>query len=577
MREGLKAVPQSVVEVALLSRRELLVVGTATVALTLIALTAASLRGALWIPHNDDWVYLHMAQWLHAQGAFIVESGSLTNAVGLAVIVQPFIWAFGDSIAVLQAVVAGLGIIALVVAWLIVRQFLQVKLAALAIICLVVSPLWFPLQLSFMTDVPAFSFELLALWAALKMRGRSPGIAMVWNAIALGFAFVAFSMREYALVAGIAVLIWGLVGLVKNRTKLVALNLGLGAIWIIACILLYKWRTSLPLAGSVMPAASAAELKASIVSSYQALLFVGLFSLPVSMVISPLAILKRLSNLSRVVYGVLVLGFIALGIYAYGHGGLVLGNYLTEFGGYAGTMPLGSPPSIFSPRVMNALMLLGGASCLLLLLVLVGALSHGFKTVKNNPDAWSSIFMSPSGLLGLFGAGTLLGIFLVNGATTAPIFDRYFLPLLMVVPALALNFASDFGALRHRLFVTCASLGLALTVAVSVITVDSINVVDGGKWRIAEQLVSDGISPGSIDGGYEWFGYHQTVTAHPQHTEPTSGWWTTLYADPKICAAVGLSRGIPQNGLPFLKTLQLTNIIGQKFDFWATSTNRNCT
>jgi hypothetical protein len=119
-------------EVDLMAKRELVLVVVAIVALTSIAASVAALRGALWIPHNDDWVYLHMAQWANSRGEFIVESGSLTNAVGLVVLAQPVMWIFGDSVLALQAFVAVLGMLALFISWLVLRSFLSSSTAAIA-------------------------------------------------------------------------------------------------------------------------------------------------------------------------------------------------------------------------------------------------------------------------------------------------------------------------------------------------------------------------------------------------------------------------------------------------------------
>jgi hypothetical protein len=88
-------------------------------------------------------------------------------------------------------------------------------------------------------------------------------------------------------------------------------------------------------------------------------------------------------------------------------------------------------------------------------------------------------------------------------------FDRYGLVLIPLLPAMLIKCSSDLGILRKGF--NFAAMGALLLIAVfGVRSFDSSTVFDGAKWEIANQEVKSGTNPLHIDGGYEWFAYHQT-------------------------------------------------------------------
>lgn len=557
--------------------KELTVVSSVVLLTALFAAVDAAFRGGLWIPHNDDWVYLHMAQWLHSGGTFVVESGSLTNAIGLVILIQPIALLFGDSVVVLQLTVAFLAAIAAVTTWSIIREILSRPWAIVSMASLLLSPIWLPLQFSFMTDVPAFAFQMFAIWAALKMR-NSTGIAKAfWFVGALMLAFVAFSIREYALVAGIAILLWGIFVSIRESRRYIPGNIVIAAVWIVAVISLYKWRTTLPGAIVSSPAMSMSDLKAAILQTLQTVIFLGLCALPAALSFSPVKAWIRLSWIARWAFLALSVAFIASSFYAQNHGGLVLGNYFTEFGPYAGTVPFGTPPRIFSPDVMTVIMFTGMVGCLFVLLlaaVLIDGLMRD-SSLHNLKFLLDSL-AGASGLIALTVVGTLSGVFLVVGVTTAPMMDRYFLPVLALIPALACLVICRFELEYPRTFVA-VGLGIVLLASVSLITFDTAMTVDGAKWKMGNLLVSQGFAAPTIDAGYEWYPYMQKIPAEGQYVQSQRNWWVTLYEKPVVCVGVGIGDDAAANSAEVsLPHFSVTNVTGTAFNFWAVPQYVNC-
>lgn len=557
------------------TRREAFFVALVILAFGIAGACAAGIRGSLWVPRNDDWVYLHMAQWFHSTGTFVVESGSLTNAIGLVLLTQPVISLFGDSVVTLQIFVTVLGAVGLFVLWLILRRFLNRGFAVIACLPLVLSPLWLPLQFSFMTDVPAFTFEMLALLVAMNIGSLKTLKSWLTLLLSLTLSFIAFSIREYALVVGLAIVLWVVIEEMLKRNGKWLLVVAISGLWLIACVALFAWRSSLPLAGGTPIVLSFGQISKASSLAFQSLVFVSLCCLPVALSFSPRRLWLRLSLSSRVFNLSFVALFLGIGIYLHFHGGLGLGNYLTEFGAYAGTMPIGSAPSIFSPKVMSFIFLVGLGSGAMLLHLLVGALQIFMSRDTPSRDVrWSQLLSRVQSLLGLFVAGTFIGVWVLTAIASAPMMDRYFLPILPLFASIAL-WAIWSLKLQSAWFPYTSMVGAIFIGFISSIVIDSANVIDGAKWRMGNELVSMGFSAETIDGGYEWFGYHQQSQAVPQHMVPIQGWWTTLYENPRICAQVGLgNKGTSDPNA--IASFTVRNWVGISIDAWAIRDHQNC-
>lgn len=70
---------------------------------------------------------------------------------------------------------------------------------------------------------------------------------------------------------------------------------------------------------------------------------------------------------------------------------------------------------------------------------------------------------------------------------------------------------------------------------------DVIALSEGARWRLAEQVAATGIPAAAIDGGMQWFSFHEQAPglgAQQVPTRPGRPWWTERYPDRPVCATV---------------------------------------
>jgi hypothetical protein len=192
---------------------------------TLIALSCVWLLMVLLsnpageFPLNDDWSYSRAVQNLVEHGRL-----ELTGFTSMPLIAQVlwgalFCLPFGFSFTALRVSTITLGLLGLFATYGLLKEMrVQSKLALLAVVVLAMNPLYFLLSLTFMTDVPFFTFSMLALLFLLRaLRTESH-----WD-LMTGFVFtlVAILIRQLAVVIPLSFLA---AYLVKNRISLIVLR-----------------------------------------------------------------------------------------------------------------------------------------------------------------------------------------------------------------------------------------------------------------------------------------------------------------------------------------------------------------
>jgi hypothetical protein len=121
-------------------------------------------------PLNDDWAYAHSVQWLLSE-----HRVRLSNWIAMTLLPQTLIggaWAnaFGASFESLRVLtlIHSLATSALLVVWF--RMFSENRLhTLLCTFCIIATPWWWPLSLSFMTEFYAWAWMLAAMILALKL------------------------------------------------------------------------------------------------------------------------------------------------------------------------------------------------------------------------------------------------------------------------------------------------------------------------------------------------------------------------------------------------------------------------
>jgi hypothetical protein len=140
-----------------------------------------------------------------------------------------------------------------------------------------------------------------------------------------------------------------------------------------------------------------------------------------------------------------------------------------------------------------------------------------------------------------------------NGA----VYDRYLWP---VVLCGAVLLVSAFPVVPlSRWHPAASQLALAVVMAVAavslLVTLNS-DAFDGARWRLASQAANGGVPASSVDGGFEWVGWHATSVADANAVgDATRTYWLAMVGEGAACAEVSASP-LRDPGLVLVRTLK---------------------
>ena len=209
----------------------------------------AAIGGALLVPHHDDFAYRRPAQTLYETGFLQLTGWSVMTLVGQLAFTLPFEVVLGRSDAGVVAAAAVLGVILIVASYSVARRVLSVAGATFSILVLLAVPGVLRNVAAFMTDIPAMAAEMLCLALAARViaHPESPG-RWRWLLASLAAGVWAFSIREFAIAAPVAVLISAAAGDPRRRIQPYVVA-GVGVVG--ACVLVYAFSRSLPGAAAI--------------------------------------------------------------------------------------------------------------------------------------------------------------------------------------------------------------------------------------------------------------------------------------------------------------------------------------
>jgi hypothetical protein len=561
-------------------RREICVAALVAFVPSCVYLVIAWTHGAIGVARNDDWSYYHVAYRLATHGVFRLDGWVETLFVGQALLAWPIIKIFGAVIAPLQITVAVLGAAGLWAAYLVIRSFLSRGWAACAVGCLALGPVYGSLSVSFMTDVPAFALQALALLAGLRaVRARAPSLP--WFVTALGLGLAAFSIREYSIAAGLAVCLVALRRARSGDRQLTRRFVAAGSGWLVSVTALFLWRRGL--ANSISPRLdfSAAGIASSIGTAYLAALTLALFISPAVLVVSPVRLFRAAWTRSRrtSVIVICTAAAVAVAVVAIPREPF-LGNYFGRSGSYVTSLP-GAHLPILAGWMWEVLRFLGFAS-----LIAIGLLTALQRAEPRHPAVVAlaeqrSTASEGRALVGAFVAITIAVELLAILTTTAPFYDRYLIGLVPFVAALVVKSVFDRRCLAHRAGVrAAASLGVLCLIGLTF--VDASATLDGAKWKLARAIEQRGFQPAAIDGGQEWFGYHQLDDIQQRPPEPGRSYWVTLFSERPTCVTLTLTgperEGIPAaKGVPeLIQHLKVRSLMGIEYRLDAIAGPQRC-
>ena len=555
-------------------RVEKAVSGLVSLAVAGAYLAIASLHGALGAARNDDWTYFHSAYRFASDGVF-TPGTSTAMLVGQVVLAWPVVRVFGPEIAPLQVLVALMGAVGLWAAYRVIRRILPPSWSAFSVGCVALGPIFGSLGSSFMTDVPAFTLQMLALLTGLRAL-RSRGVAVTWFAASLVAGIAAFSIREYSLSAPVAVIVAAFLGkrprILRPGSRVVALTI----LWTSALVALFVWRRGL---AKALPVSWLGQGTLDVTSVLWTGSSLAMLAVPLVFVVS----VPRLARSLRTARGAaVVVGLAVVTVWcdlvwtAAPH--LFLGNYVTTTGSYSITVP-GAAPVVIPSGAWVALEVLSFASLLMLaLLALVGA--RGLLRRGTTPGGARMALPGIAPLVMLvYCVTTMAGLQAAKQLVNSPVFDRNLVPIIPFVVALGIRVARDHG-LVVRWTRVVATVTLVVFGSLGIGMIDTSATFDGATWQLARSVEAQGYDAGSIDGGYAWYSYHQTG---PLVRDPvTSGthFWLSQFAERPVCVTVQFEGTGPSGhlaaGNAVVGRVTARSLLGVRYDLVAVAGPASC-
>jgi dolichyl-phosphate-mannose-protein mannosyltransferase len=502
--------------------------------------------GAILIPRNDDFAYRRPAMMLYETGRLELTGWAVMTLVGQLIATLPLLWLAHGGVWAFAAAAAIFAVAGIVASYSLARRLLSPGLAGFAVLLMVLVPGFMLYTTAYMTEVPAFAMEMSCLAIGAAALHRSPEEhRWRWLAASLMVGCYAFSIRDYAIAAPIAVLVAAAAS--ERHGRRLAYAIGLVAV-ILGCAAIYRFTSDLPGQGSVGLKAPTPDTTRRVLDAVALLSFALAPALLIgaitwvshwwrdghrlSVAVGALAGLAT----ATVLYVDQVIGRIG------GDPGklrqLFVGNVFEAHGSLDTGLFGGSRPLLYvtpSWDLLNvvALFAMFGAYAFLgaALVAERGWLLRAID-IRSTPTPLGSVEGMLAVFIVVFAAGTIaLGL-------TSILFDRYTWPLALPLAILLLRRpdpepaagaegarAGARSAGRRARGAILTGVLVAVTATASLALLLNAAAFDGARWRMGEEAVRLGFAAETIDAGFEWVGFHAvglaelTASREPSMTE----------------------------------------------------------
>lgn len=452
---------------------------------------------------GDDWSYIESARVL-AQTGHVVYNGWAAAMLGWQLLLGAvFAKLFGPSFTAIRSSTL---LVALATAFLshrtLVRAGISSRSACVGTLCLVLSPLFVPLALSFMTDVGGLFCILLCFYACLRaLQAATNRAAMGWLIFAGLSNTIGGTIRQIAWL-GVLAMVPSAIWLLKRRPFIVPVGAALYA----ACTAFIFWsriwfaRQPYSVPQSLIPG----DFGLNSIFGAFALMLISFFSvatflLPVLVAFVPF-ISKRKLRAGFLIFGGIACAAIAFSVW---HGPSPIfesflapfpGNYVSARGMLDGTSIKGMRPSVLPAwvRIVLTLTIIGALHCLWAFL----STDRPAATSRQKPTDVSS----KSLMILLFPFSIAYFVLLLPTGLTVGFFDRYLLPFLFFGILFLLRLFEE----RTRAQLPALSVILTVVFAFYAVagTHDAFSMFRAEAAAFAE-LRAAGIPATAIDGGFE--------------------------------------------------------------------------
>jgi hypothetical protein len=465
--------------------------------------------GALDIPRNDDWSYLRSAFQFADHGTIDGNGWASMNLVGQLLLATPIVALFGHHVEPLQIEVAVLGVLGLVAVFDLGKRLVTAPQALFVTLMVAVGPLWANLATTFMTDVPAFALAMICLaLGARALRGDDLDVPLYSASLVVGL--FAFSVREYALVAPVAVALaamWVCRHRVRARARLSVAGL---AGLVLAALVFFVWRRGLPGFSDFTPATpDPSSLRSAFQLVCQSAVLLGALVAPAALLARPICIVR--TAWARAPRTSALLAFVTAGALVvesarHWSSGAFLGpgDYVMPSGALGPYTASGTRPDLFPKAVLALVAAAGIASAVVVVLAVVPALVDAVAgAAQGRLPAPTSPAVAVVGFAAV-GFGLAFALPSVFRIVT---FDRYLLPMVPLVGLLVLRTRRQDAHQSSRATIAGGIALAALALFGLVVAANSASF-DGTKWALAEHVAREAGGPARVEGGFEWDDSH---------------------------------------------------------------------
>ncbi len=256
--------------------------------------------GALDIPRSDDWSYLvTLFRWVD-DGQLGFNHWAAMPLIGQLVIAVPVVKVFGDNIAAVHLLSALVGVIGLLAVAAAGSRVIPRSAAVFVAVTIAAGPMWMALAPTYMTDHWAFAAEMLALACGLEYFRRDQS-AIRWLVASVAFGFLGVTIRQYAAVLVVAVLVVAFVDAWRrgDRQRLRMVS-GVTLVFVVATALVLAWWTRRPGVENLAPLRPGlTQVNVVMRATFGYLRLLGLLLAPVVVLAGPARIVRAAWAASR--------------------------------------------------------------------------------------------------------------------------------------------------------------------------------------------------------------------------------------------------------------------------------------
>lgn len=490
-----------------MQKRLVLPVMTGAACVLLLLLCILAIRPFAEIGLNDDWSYIYSAHVLATTG-HVVYNGWAAFMLGWQLYLGAlFIKLFGFSFTAVRASIVVLSLVttALIHA-LLLRFGLRPWNAALGTCTLVLSPLFLPLAVSFMSDVPSLFCLLICLYGCLRaVQAESDRAANLWL-IAAGLTNLAGGTVRQIAWLGVLVMVPATAWFLRRRRGTLATAAVVWLVSLAGVALTLHWfnhQPYVPVEKLIALKTTKAALHIFVKAIFFSVFTVFLLLLPILLGFASHYPLRDAKSRRYALgsTGLILAGVTGLSLFR--HTGtrwmtLLLGNYVTAKGVDL-PLTIGISPDILPRTAQACIALVVFITAALLLRMLYearGSVGARLRSAWSSPLFW---------LFAPFLAATLVLI-----VTRSVMFDRYFLTLNVIAIVLLLRL---YERRYHQTLPAVCALAVAVFAVYGVaVTHDLFN---GARARLAaiDEVRATGVPRSQLRAGFEYDGWTQIELA----------------------------------------------------------------